>query len=106
MIINLKKKKKRNFQEIIRFIITGSKHVQLKKYNIDKLYLGTTPSEKADSPIKFFKGDIASVKIWDRDLTDTEVKNLHTTVPTEGMIYDLDVGDIDSYDSTDITIFS
>jgi len=77
---------------------------RLKKYNVDKIYLGTTPSEKADSPVKYFKGDIAAVKIWDRDLTPTEVENLHKTEPTDGLIYDLDVTDLNSYESKDITI--
>ena len=77
---------------------------RLKKYNVDKIYLGTTPSEKEDSPTKYFKGDIASVKIWDRDLTDTEVKNLHTEQTKDGLIYDLNVDDLDSFKHTDITV--
>ena len=79
---------------------------RLKKYNVDRIYLGTTPSEKADSPIKYFKGDIAAVKIWDRDLTPTEVKNLHKTEPKDGLIYNLDIEDVDSYESKDIIIKS
>jgi len=76
---------------------------RLKKYNIDTIYLGTTTSEKADSPIKYFKGDIASLKIWDRDLTDTEVKNLHITQPEDGLIYDLEVDDGNSFNHHNIT---
>lgn len=76
---------------------------RLKKYDIDRIYLGTTPSEKEGSPIKYFKGDIAKVKIWDRDLTPTEVANLHKESP-DGMIYNLDVDDIDSYDHVDTMV--
>jgi len=77
---------------------------RLKKYNVDKVYLGSTPSEKEDSPIKYFKGDIASVRIWDRDLTPTEVANLHKEVPSDGLFIDLDPGDLSSYNSDNITI--
>ena len=77
---------------------------RLKKYNVDKIYLGTTPSEKEGSPIKYFKGDIAKVKIWDRDLTPTEVSNLHLEEPKDGLIYNLDVDDIESYNHKDTMI--
>lgn len=77
---------------------------RLKKYHVDKVYLGSTPSEKDDSPIKYFKGDIASVRIWDRDLTPTEVENLHKEVPTDGLFVDLDPSDLSSYNSENITV--
>ena len=77
---------------------------RLKKYNVDRVYLGSTPSEKEDSPIKYFKGDIASVRIWDRDLTPTEVENLHKEVPSDGLFIDLNPGDLSSYNSDNITI--
>ena len=79
---------------------------RLKKYDIDKIWLGTTPSEKADSPIKYFKGDIAAVKIWNRDLTSTEVANLHKNEPKDGLIYDMDIDDLDAYNYKDITVLT
>jgi len=63
---------------------------RLKKYEVDKIYLGTTPSEKDDSPIKYFKGDIAKVIAWNRDLTPTEVENLSFEIPQDGKFLDLD----------------
>jgi len=60
---------------------------------VDKIYLGTTPSEKDDSPIKYFKGDIAKVIAWNRDLTPTEVENLSFEIPQDGKFLDLDAKD-------------
>ena len=60
---------------------------QLKRYGAKDIYLGTTPSLKDTDSAKWFKGDIADFKIWDRPLTSTEVKNLHNEYPTEGLLY-------------------
>ena len=77
---------------------------RLKKYDVDKVYLGTTPSEKDDSPIKYFKGDIAKVMIWDRDLTESEVSNLHYNIPEDGLFINMDVADLESYNNEDVDI--
>ena len=61
---------------------------RLKPYGKSSIYLGTTPSQQ-DERIKFLKGDIAKVFAWRRALTQTEVENLHLTLPDDAVI-DLD----------------
>jgi len=60
----------------------------LKNYGMSDIYLGTTPS--GTSTNKFFKGDIAKTFIWNRGLTPLEVSTLHTNIPQEGLVVDLD----------------
>ena len=64
---------------------------KLKMYPQLPIYLGTTPSEAETSPIKYFKGDIAKVNIWNRALTPNEVHNIHLDNPEEGLIFGLDL---------------
>lgn len=61
----------------------------LKNYGDEHIYLGFTPSLEDDNVSKFFKGDLAKVLIWDRVLTNKEIKNLHLNTPTDGKILDL-----------------
>ena len=63
---------------------------KLRSYGNRPIYLGSTPSQPDDSPIKYFKGDIAKVYGWNRALSPVEVENLHTSIPNEGMVVDLD----------------
>lgn len=63
---------------------------KLKTYDNQPIYLGTTLSQKDDSPMKYFKGDIAQVHVWDRPLSPEEVKNLHLEIPKSNLIVDLD----------------
>jgi len=63
---------------------------KLKNYGLADIYLGTTPSEPEGSLHKYFKGDIAKVFAWKRDLHPNEVMNLHKDVPKEGISIDLD----------------
>ena len=63
---------------------------KLKSYGSQPIYLGTTPSVPEDSPIKYFKGDIAKVYAWKRALTPEEVKNLHNDLPLDDLTIDLD----------------
>ena len=63
---------------------------KLKSYGQADWYIGTTPSEPDESTIKYFKGDIAKVFAWSRDLSPNEVKNLHLQVPQEDLKVNLD----------------
>ena len=69
-------------------------HGQLKKYT-KETYLGCTPSQPEASPIKYFKGDIADIKIWDRALTPEEVSIVHKEYSTEGLIYKYNTEDLE-----------
>ena len=48
----------------------------LKRYGSESYYLGTSPSINKTFPNKFFKGQIAEVRLYDRCLTDNEIKNI------------------------------
>jgi len=48
----------------------------LKRYGSESYYLGTSPSINKNYPNKFFKGQIAEVRLYDRCLTDNEIKNI------------------------------
>jgi hypothetical protein len=42
------------------------------------------------SPVEsFFKGGVASIQMWDRCLTQKEIKNLHITIPEDNLILDI-----------------
>jgi len=64
---------------------------KLKKYGAKDIYLGTSPGLPEDNPGKYFKGDIADVKIWNYALSPQEVRNLHKEFPLEGLIYNIDI---------------
>jgi hypothetical protein len=63
---------------------------KLKSYSKQNFYLGYTPSLSDDVPNKYFKGDIAKVFMWDRNLSQKEIANLHNLIPNENLIIDLD----------------
>ena len=63
---------------------------KLKKYGPNSIYLGTTPSVSEDSGYKYFKGDIAKVFAWDKALKPEEIENLHSEIPSQGKVVDLD----------------
>ena len=63
---------------------------KLKPYGNKPIYLGSTPSQKDGSPIKYLKGDIAKVFAWKRCLSPEEVENLHTDLPLNDLVVDLD----------------
>ena len=66
---------------------------RLKRYGPNDFYLGTSPSIPETDPTKYFKGDIAKVHIWDRNLTSDEIKDLHLTLPDNGLVLNLDAND-------------
>ena len=63
---------------------------KLKNYGLADIYLGTTPSEPEESLHKYFKGDIAKVFAWKRDLLPDEVMNIHNKIPDDSIAIDLD----------------
>jgi hypothetical protein len=57
----------------------------LKRYGMEPFYIGYSKS-----PIEtFFKGGIAEIRMWDRCLTQKEIKNLHITIPEDNLILDI-----------------
>ena len=65
----------------------------LKRYGNTEYYLGTTTSVSNDDPSKWFKGDVADVKMWNRALTHEEVLELNTTLVDDGLILHYDFKD-------------
>ena len=63
---------------------------KLKPYGNRPIYLGSTPSQKDGSPIKYLKGDIAKVFAWKKCLTPEQVSNLHNSIPQDDLVVDLD----------------
>ena len=57
----------------------------LKRYGNTSYYLGTTTSVADTEPSKWFRGDIADVRMWNRALTKDEVSNIHTEVEEDGL---------------------
>jgi beta-1,4-galactosyltransferase 1 len=66
----------------------------LKRYGRVNYYLGTTTSVADDSISKWFRGDIADVRMWNRALTPEQVSNIHNEVEDDGLIlhYDFENG--------------
>lgn len=62
----------------------------LKRYGNVNYYLGTTPSVSEDDISRWFKGDIADVKMWNRALTSEEVKDLGTDPTEDGLVLHYD----------------
>ena len=65
----------------------------LKRYGNVNYYLGTSTSVREDDPSKWFKGDIADVKMWNRALTLDEVSNIHKEVQEDSLILHYDFKD-------------
>ena len=61
----------------------------LKRYGKVNYYLGTTTSV-VDNISKWFKGDIADVKMWNRALTNDEISHLHKEYSNDGLILHYD----------------
>ena len=67
---------------------------RLRKYNVENIYLGYTPSESVDESVRYFKGDIARVLGWTRALSKDEVINLHNSIPQEDKFLDIDANSL------------
>ena len=80
---------------------------RLKNYGAEDWYIGTTPSEPDNSPIKYFKGDVAKVFAWKKALSPDEVANLHEDLPLDDLFIDIDfnnpVTDFNEYNTETLT---
>ena len=65
----------------------------LKRYGNVDYYLGTSTSVSSDGVSKWFKGDIADLKMWNRALNSEEVSNLHNEYSDDGLILHYDFKD-------------
>jgi hypothetical protein len=65
----------------------------LKRYGNVDYYLGTTPSVDVNHPSRWFSGDIADVKMWNRSLTSDEISKLHKEYSDDGLILHYDFKD-------------
>jgi len=65
----------------------------LKRYGNVDYYLGTTTSVNDDDISKWFKGDIADLKMWDRALTSYEVSQLSNNPTNDGLSLHYDFKD-------------
>jgi len=59
---------------------------RLKRYGKTDWYIGTTTSVGDNDVAKWFKGDIADIRMWNRALSDSEIKNIHKEVNDDGLI--------------------
>lgn len=59
---------------------------KLKKYKRPDLLIGHTTSETHEGIANYFRGDIAKLHVWDRALDDSEVQDLHNSLPELGLI--------------------
>jgi len=76
----------------------------LKRYGNSSYYLGTTTSVGDDDISKWFKGDIADVRIWNRALSSEEVKEIPKTIVDDSLVLHYDfsnetVNDLSGNDS-------
>ena len=65
----------------------------LKRYGSVSYYLGTTTSVPLENIQRWFKGDIADLKIWKRALSKTEVENISNNPTNDGIILHYDFKD-------------
>ena len=64
---------------------------KLKKYDNLDLWLGYTPNEYSNHDSStHFRGDIAQIYVWDRALSELDVRNLHQMLPVDGLILSKD----------------
>ena len=74
---------------------TGTKSPQyyqghLKRYGNTPFYLGTTTSVSDKNVAKWFKGDIADIKIWNRALSKDEVEKISKRPTEDGLVFHMD----------------
>jgi beta-1,4-galactosyltransferase 1 len=58
---------------------------RLKSYGLEDWFIGTTTSVGKNEVNRWFKGDIADVKIWNRALSPNEIQQIHTDFPLDGL---------------------
>ena len=51
----------------------------------------------------FFKGYISDIKMWDKCLTEAEIKNLHKKIPQDSLVFDFDFdNEVDGLENVEI----
>jgi hypothetical protein len=75
---------------------------KLKAYGLKDIFLGVTPSLDEGDTGKYFKGDIADVKVWKRALSPTEVKDIHKEYPLEELAYKWNTDELDKFNCEEI----
>ena len=77
---------------------TGTKSPQyyqghLKRYGNTPYYLGTTTSVADSNIARWFKGDIADVRLWNRALSAEEVTEIPNTIVDDSLVLHYDFSD-------------
>lgn len=67
---------------------------KLKAYGYKNIFLGISPSLEDSNTAKYFKGDIADIKIWNRALISSEVEDIHNNCPANGLVYNFNIDEI------------
>jgi hypothetical protein len=76
---------------------------KLKKYGASDIFIGTSPSIEEETGFKYFKGDVAKVYTWNRNLSAEEIENLHKNIPNDGLVTNLDINNpIDEYETYEV----
>ena len=65
----------------------------LKRYGNVDYYLGTTTSVSIDNIQRWFKGDIADVRLWNRALNSEDVKEIPKTIIDDSLVLHYDFSD-------------
>ena len=68
---------------------------KLKSYGMKDIFLGISPELDTYDTGRYFKGDIADIKIWNTALSSNTVKNIHNEYPIEGLIYKWNIDGIE-----------
>ena len=63
---------------------------RLKSYGLDDWYIGTTTSVRKTDINRWLKGDIGKVCMWNRVLSEEEIKNIHKNVPEKNLVLHYD----------------
>ena len=72
----------------------------LKKYGMEPFQIGYS----AGNGEAYFKGAIAQIKMWDRCLSKTEIKNLHKETPEDNLVLDLFTMNLDFGNRTNVEL--
>ena len=75
---------------------------KLKAYGLKDIFLGVTPSLDEGDTGKYFKGDIADVKVWKRALSSIEVKDVHKEYPLEELAYKWNTDELTKFNCEEI----
>jgi len=63
---------------------------RLKSYGMGDWYIGTTTSARKNDINRWLKGDIGKVYVWNRNLSDEEIKDIHKNVPENKLVLHYD----------------